>query len=93
MMKTMMPSVYYTQKTSSSKTCANDLQNASECLHLFAFKMRCLAIFAKSLGPTCEKVWDEVQPQIADNIVDGRNPAKPVDMENLALFTGFYLRW
>ena len=77
MMKTMMPSVYNT-KTSKTQVHPKHVQMICKCIGMSpsrAFKMRCLAIFAKSLGPTCEKVWDEVQPQIADKIVDGRNPA------------------
>ena len=120
--RTMMPSVY-TQKpvhyNVQMHLCLHFLRNmpfAKEnpfCLGSAAFKMRCLAIFAKSLGPTCpcffcwnlSRVlkltktpksyktinWDEVQPQIAGNTVDGSEIRRsPVDMENLPFFTVFY---
>ncbi len=64
--RTMMPSVY-TQKpvhyNVQMHLCLHFLRNmpfAKEnpfCLGSAAFKMRCLAIFAKSLGPTCSRIF------------------------------------
>ena len=61
-------------KNTSSWNMCKWFANASECLHLAPSKCAAWRYSPRAWGQPAQ-VWDEVQPQIADNIVDGRNPA------------------
>ena len=95
MMKTMMPSVYTQkkhQKTSSWKTC----KWFAKCIDMSPSLRLQNALpgdIRQELGANLRKGlgWGATSNRWQD--CWWKKSGEPVDMENLALFTGFYLRW